>query len=210
MHCRIALAGVFAAALAVTGCTGRAPTSTSNPPVPSGAPPGSEAPATPGQAPVPPEDHPPGDIPDNQAFVAYRSAGGFQLKIPEGWARTDGPRSVNFTDRLNAVEVSWQPAATPPTVDRVKTLDVPELQRGRPAFTLGHVATVSLPGGAAVRIDAQENSAPNSVTGKQYRLDVQRFVFYRNGTQAVLALSSPVGADNVDPWKVVSESFRWG
>ena len=36
------------------------------------------------------EKNPPGDIPDDQVFVAYTSrAGGYSLKVPEGWARTE-------------------------------------------------------------------------------------------------------------------------
>ena len=34
---------------------------------------------------------------------------------------------------------------------------------------------MTLPGGAAVLITFQENSTPNAVTGKQYRMDVLRF-----------------------------------
>ena len=41
-----------------------------------------------GETPVAPEKNPPGDIPDTQVFVEYRSAGGgYQLEVPEGWAR---------------------------------------------------------------------------------------------------------------------------
>jgi hypothetical protein len=47
------------------------------------------------------------------------------------------------------------------------------------------------------------------VTGRQYRLVVERFYFYQNGRGAALSLSSAVGSDNVDPWRKVSESFRW-
>ena len=33
-----------------------------------------------------------GDIPDNQVFVTFTSpTGGYQLQVPEGWARTDDP-----------------------------------------------------------------------------------------------------------------------
>ena len=83
------------------------------------------------------------------------------------------------------------------------------MQRTQPAFQLRKVSTAGLPGGTAVVIDAQEDSPPNSVTAKHYRLDVLRFQFFQNGKQAVLTLSSPAGSDNVDPWKLVSESFRW-
>jgi len=39
------------------------------------------------QAPLPPLKNPPGDIPDDPAFVEYRSPRGFALKTPEGWSR---------------------------------------------------------------------------------------------------------------------------
>src|SRR2546426_250634 len=68
---------------------------------------------------------------------------------------------------------------------------------------------VTLTGGNAVVLTYQENSEPNPVTGKQYRLEVIRFDFYNNGEEADLILSGPLGADNVDPWTLVAQSFRW-
>jgi hypothetical protein len=53
------------------------------------------------------------------------------------------------------------------------------------------------------------NSAPNAVTGKQYRDDVLRYELFRGGEELVLTLTSPVGSDNVDPWRVVTQSLRW-
>src|SRR5262245_5381289 len=45
--------------------------------------------ALPTQGAIATEDNPPGDIPDNQAFVPYTSAnGGYAISMPEGWART--------------------------------------------------------------------------------------------------------------------------
>ena len=41
------------------------------------------------------------------------------------------------------------------------------------------------------------------------RDEVERYEFWRNGKQATLSLSAPVGSDNVDPWKVVTDSFTW-
>jgi hypothetical protein len=61
----------------------------------------------------------------------------------------------------------------------------------------------------AIVVTYQVNSAPNSVTGKQYRLEVIRFDFFKNGTEADLILSGPVGSDNVDPWRTVAQSFQW-
>jgi hypothetical protein len=205
----VATVGLATVGLVVAGCGGGAPKPGSAPPASIRA--GASAGVTPtGEAPVPAESNPPGDIPDNQAYVVYHStAGGFQVKAPEGWARADISNGVTFTDRLNSIQVTWQPATTPPSVERANSQDVPRLQQSQPAFQLTKVSTATLPAGPAVLIQAQENSPPNSVTGKQYRLEVLRYLLAHNGLEAVLLLSSPVGADNVDPWKLVSESFRW-
>jgi hypothetical protein len=44
-------------------------------------------------------------------------------------------------------------------------------------------------------VEYQANSEPNAVTGKQYRLDVQRYVLFRNGREIAIGLRSPVGSD---------------
>jgi hypothetical protein len=161
------------------------------------------------EQPVPTESSPPGDIPDDTVFVAYQARGGFRFRFPEGWARTSTGSSVTFTDKLNTVTASWLPAASAPTVASARHSEIRQLESSERAFQLGDVTSVSLPGGNAVLITFEENSEPNPVTGRQYRLDFQRFEFFRGGTEAVLTLSSPVGADNVDPWRIISESFAW-
>src|SRR5437899_10315887 len=59
---------------------------------------------------APTESNPPGDIPDNQVYVAYRpTAGsftGFTVKVPEGWARTDQGATTAFTDKLNTIRIA--------------------------------------------------------------------------------------------------------
>ena len=161
------------------------------------------------QAPVPAEKNPPGDIPDNQAFVAYSAPGGFAVKTPEGWSRQTGASSVEFTDKLNTIRAAWAPAASAPTAGSVKAQDIPKLAASESAFKLQSVKTVSLPAGPAVLVRYQTNSAANPVTGKQYRLDVERYSVFRKGTRVDLTLLSPVGADNVDPWRTVSQSLSW-
>lgn len=184
-----------------------APTSTAPP---SHSPKPSEtASPIPVESPVPTESSPPGDIPDNTQFVPYRTKGGFGVSVPEGWARTTTKTSVTFTDKLNTIVASWEPASAPPTVASATHIEVPQLLGTERAFTLGDVKETTLPGGRAVLITFQENSAPNAVTGKQYRLDVLRYELFRSGTEAVITLLSPVGADNVDPWRTVTESFTW-
>jgi hypothetical protein len=210
----LALAGL----LLLVGCA-QGSTSTASPPSspaptstapPSHSPkPSQTVPPIPVESPVPTESSPPGDIPDNTQFVPYRTKGGFRISVPEGWARTTAKTSATFTDKLNTIVASWEPASAAPTVASATHTEVPQLQTTERAFTLGDVTEATLPAGRAVLISFQENSAPNAVTGKQYRLDVLRYELFRGGTEAVITLLSPVGADNVDPWRTVTESFTW-
>lgn len=164
----------------------------------------------PTESPVPVESHPPGDIPDNSVYVPYTSsAGGFKISVPEGWSRSTAKTSVTFTDKLNTVIVSWQPATAAPTVATAKSIEVPALMAATRAFQLKAVSTASLSAGPAVLIEYQANSDPNPVTGKQYRLAVLRYELYKNGSEVAITLLSPVGADNVDPWRIVTQSFAW-
>ena len=162
------------------------------------------------QSPVPAENNPPGDIPDTTVYVTYQSpAGHLALKVPEGWSRKSTPTSSTFTSNLNSISVAWMPMTGAPTAGSARATTVRALHAATLAFRLQTVRTVTLAGGPAVQIVYQVNSAPNPVTGRQYRLVIERFAFYHKGRGAVLSLSSAVGSDNVDPWRIVSESFRW-
>jgi hypothetical protein len=143
-------------------------------------------------------------------YVPYRSAkGGFTISVPEGWSRSTTNTSVTFTDKLNTVMVSWQPASAAPTVTSAKSTEVTALQQTTRAFVLKSVSTATLPAGPTVLILYEANSAPNAVTGKQYRLSVLRYELFKHGTELAVTLLSPVGADNVDPWRIVTTSVRW-
>jgi hypothetical protein len=162
------------------------------------------------QAPVAAESNPPGDIPDTTVYVTYRSAAGhLLLKVPEGWSRKTAPAGSMFASNLNSISVAWKPMAAAPTVSSARATTIPALKASTLAFRLQAVRAVSLAGGPAVEIIYQVNSPPNPVTGRQYRLVVERFDLYHHGRGAVLGLSSAVGSDNVDPWRIVSQSFRW-
>ncbi|MFV5998088.1 hypothetical protein ACNPQM_38355 [Streptomyces sp. NPDC056231] len=160
--------------------------------------------------PAPAESNPAGDIPDNQAYVAYQPArGGFTVKVPEGWARTATGSTVTFTDKLNRIEIASGNAKAAPTPQSVKSAVVPVLQRQVPKFQMGKVTVVSRPAGQAVLLTYQGDSAPDAVTGKAVHDAFERYSFFRGGRQVDLTLSGPVGADNVDPWRIVTDSFRW-
>jgi hypothetical protein len=162
------------------------------------------------EKPAPADSAVPGDIPDTTQFVAHRSdAGHFTIKAPEGWAEQSGASSVTYTGTTNMINVTWMPAAAAPTVGSATSQEVPQLQQSERAFQLGKVTAVTLPAGGAVEITYKANSAPNPVTGKQYLLEVLRYELWKSGTEAVITLSSPAGADNVDPWATVAKSFTW-
>lgn len=52
-------------------------------------------------------------------------------------------------------------------------------------------------------------SAPDPVTGKSLPLVVDIYEYEKGGKVAVLELSTPEGVDNVDAYRMISESFRW-
>ncbi|MYT24358.1 hypothetical protein GTW69_29430 [Streptomyces sp. SID7760] len=162
-------------------------------------------------APAPAESNPAGDIPDNQAYVTYRSdAGGFSLKVPEGWSRTDAAGGdVSFTDKLNRIALHTATAAAPATVQSVNAAVVPELRRQVPGFAAGKTTTVARPAGNAVLLTYRGDAPVDPVTGKAVHDAFERYAFFHAGHQTVLTLSGPVGADNVDPWRTVTDSLRW-
>jgi hypothetical protein len=142
-------------------------------------------------APAPKEVNPAGDIPDDQAFVVFQAPGApFSVKVPEGWSQTRHGGAVRFTDKLNTIELAWG-AASPAAPSGAK------------------VSTVKRTAGQAQRSTYEAQSTPDAVTGKTRTNAVERYVFTRGGKHAILTLSGPKGADNVDPWKIVTDSLRW-
>lgn len=157
---------------------------------------------------MPPEKNPPGDIPDNLAFVPYRNtAGRYAFTHPEGWTQTASGATVTFTDKLNGVQVMPGTATTAPTVAEAKRTDVPALARTEPAFELRDVTVTTEPGGQGVRIVYRRNSAPDEVTGRQYRDEVERYELVRGGREVIVELYGPVGADNVDAYATMIKSL---
>ncbi|MBD0737215.1 hypothetical protein [Streptomyces sp. CBMA29] len=157
-----------------------------------------------------PENNPAGDIPDNQAYVVYAPAGqGFSVKVPEGWARTDAASSVTFTDKLNRITVAPGTAGTAPTPRSVTARVVPALKGQVPGFAGEKASTVPRRAGSVVLLTYRGDTAPDPVTGKAVHDAFERYAFFRGGQEVDLTLSGPVGADNVDPWRIVTDSFTW-
>ncbi|MFD3401420.1 hypothetical protein ACFWUU_12110 [Kribbella sp. NPDC058693] len=158
--------------------------------------------------PVETESNPPGDIPDNQAFFTFRGST-FTVKVPEGWARSVSGTTTSFTDKLNRIEVMPSTAAAAPTAQSATTTVVPTLRSTVPRFALGKISEITRPAGKVVLITYQGDSAQDPVTGKVIRDAFERYLFSQGGKQLALTLVGPVNADNVDPWKIVSDSVRW-
>ena len=148
------------------------------------------------------ETSPAGDIPDNQAYVAYTPpGGGYSVKVPEGWARTAKGGGVTFSDKLNAIQMQ-SAAASGPLTESQAAGQVPGARNVK-------VSTVSRKAGKAVLATYLTTAKPDAVTGKSGTDAVERYVFFHNGRRVVLTLSGPKGADNVDPWRIVTDSLQW-
>lgn len=151
-----------------------------------------------------------GDIPDNQAFVVYTPTDQpFTVTVPEGWARTDVAGGVEFSDKLNSITIASQPAAVAPTVDSVSTQELPGIAAKTANFRRGDVVMVTRKAGQAVLATYGSDSPPNPVTGKVIPQSVELYEFFKPGQLVTLTLSGPTAADNVDPWRIVTDSFVW-
>ncbi len=161
------------------------------------------------EAPVAPEVSAPGDIPDSQAFIVFKSRAGFSIKVPEGWSRKDGKDGTVFNDKYNHISLTSGISDMPVNVAYAKSRLVPDLEKTGRAVKVTKVEEVAFKSGKIIKIAYDSNSEPNDVTNKQVREENERFFFLKNGKLVVLQLSAPKGADNVDQWKLISSSFKW-
>jgi hypothetical protein len=219
---RAAASVLFAATLAIAlvACSARdaRPVAASGPtPTPAAAiaPTGTAAavaaPASRAPDPNAPEVVEAGDIPDNQVFVPYSAPNaGYTVSVPEGWSRSEEQGAIVFTDKFNSVRL--ESVARPggaPDVASVRSQELPAIASSTPGFVPGDVTAVKRAAGPAVRISYTARSPVDPVTGKSIATAVERYEFWRAGREVVLTLTGADGADNVDPWRTVSNSFRW-
>jgi hypothetical protein len=151
-----------------------------------------------------------GDIPDTQTFVMFSSpAGGFSLKVPEGWSRAQEGSATVFTDRFNSLRIDVAAASAVPTAASATAAEVPAIAAASRRFKLQTVTTVHRAAGNAVLVKYRAASTPDPVTGKSVLLAFERYEFAKDGRQATVTVAAPVGSDNVDAWKTVTDSFGW-
>jgi hypothetical protein len=144
-----------------------------------------------------------GDIPDNQVFLVYHSPSGWSIKYPEGWAQSGGLNATVFRDKNNIVRVVVRPGS-PPT---------PAAVRGDPSLKGARLVSgpsaLSLGAKRAIKVVYTTQSPPSPVTGKRVTLTVDRYYVAHAGKVATIDLGTPVGVDNVDAYRLMSESLRW-
>lgn len=162
------------------------------------------------EKPVAPEKNPTGDIPDSQVFVKYASSpGGYELDVPEGWARTTSGMNVNFTYKLDGLSVTITNARKLPDAQSVHKNQAEQRRKTGRAVLIKRVKNIRLSNVPVVLMMYESNSEPDPVVNKQVRLENSCYFYYNNGKLAELRLWAPLGADNVDQWKLISKSFRW-
>jgi len=201
-------------AVALVGCSAQPPAQPSDGRSSGAASAASATPAGPGPAAAPdpnaPEIVAAGDIPDNQVFVPFRPPGGaFSMSVPQGWVQSVSGAATVFTDKFNSVRMDAVQRPAAPDVPSARAQDVPPLQRSTAGFVLGDVQMVQRSAGPAVLTTYTATSATSTVTGKSVTEAVERYAFWRSGQEVVLTLSGAKGSDNVDPWRKITDSFRW-
>ncbi len=149
-----------------------------------------------------------GDIPDNQSFLLYHDLkAGYSVHYPEGWARKGAAGDVTFEEKANVIQITVRPGPAPSEASAVAGVE--RLHRVDPTVKAQAPEQVTLGGQPAVKITYSRQSAADPVTGKRLPLVVDRYELGHNGKVAVLDLGTPVGVDNVDAYRLISNSFRW-
>lgn len=170
----------------------------------------SSAASAPAPTPAETESNSPGDIPDNQVLCAVHGAG--RRGVGQG-TRGTGPlhhgHSDAVHDKVTRIKIGPSAAGSAPTVASLTRGDVPKLKSSVSNFNLGKVTIERRAGRMVVLVRYQGDSPQDPVTGKVVRDAFERYVYYHNGQRLDLTLSGPTNADNVDPWRIVSESVRW-
>ena len=150
-----------------------------------------------------------GDIPDNQKFLRYKNPrAGYSIKYPEGWAQNGSGDLVTFSDKGNRVQIAVTQGAAP-TVASV-AVELRKEAAKDPTLKAGTPQQVKVGPNQAIHVIDHVQGPADPVTGKKPTLMVDRYVLGSKGRVATVDESTPVGVDNVDAYRLIIESFRWG
>jgi hypothetical protein len=149
-----------------------------------------------------------GDIPDNQQFLTFQNRpAGYSIKYPEGWARSGSGSNVSFQDKSNTISIGVAPGSAP-TAASVSS-ELKSEAASDPCLSAGTPKAATVGPNQAVKVTYTTQGAKSPVTGQRNKISVDRYVFFKGGSVATVDLSNPVGVDNVDAFRLISESFRW-
>lgn len=149
-----------------------------------------------------------GDIPDNQNFLTFKDQrAGFSLVYPEGWSVKRSGSDVTFRNNNNLIHVVVARGG-PPGVAQVRA-QLARLKASTPSLRFTSPHRVTIGGRPVVKATYTTQSAPSSVTGKRVLLIVDRYVYAHHGRVATVDLGTPMGVDNKDAYRMISQSFRW-
>jgi len=115
---------------------------------------------------------------------------------------------VTFRQQSNTITIGVAPGTQPTPASVTAQLKAeaaadPCLQAGRPQATTAGPNQV-------IKVTYTTQGQKSPVTGQRPKITVDRYVYFKGGKVATVDLATPVGVDNVDAYRMISESFRWG
>ena len=208
----ISLVSVVAAAgLLVAGCGSGGSSTTSaagNPSTPNEAQSTESQESGAGAAPSEAVSAATGDIPDSQTFLLFHDPkAGYSIRYPEGWARRGSGSEVTFQEKANVIHIAVGQGAPPTQASALSGVE--SLRKSDSTVHAQAPEKLTIAGKPAVKIAYTRLSAPDPVTGKRLPLVIDRYEYGGGGKVVILDLATPVGVDNVDAYRMISESFEW-
>ncbi len=115
-----------------------------------------------------------------------------------------------MTNTYSGIQIQIRTFKEPLSIQSAQSVLIPELIKTGRAVSVKNINQIKRNAGISIAVKFESNSDPNSVTGKQIRLEGETYYFADGkGRLAVLTLWAPYGADNADQWNLISDSFRW-
>jgi hypothetical protein len=149
-----------------------------------------------------------GDIPDNQQFLTFNNrSGGYSISYPEGWARSGNGDAVTFQDKSNTITIKVTPASKPTTASVAAELK--QEAASDPCLGAGTPQATTAGANQVIKVTYTTEGQKSQVTGQRPKITVDRYVYFKSGKVATVDLATPVGVDNVDAYRMISESFHW-
>lgn len=149
-----------------------------------------------------------GDIPDNQQFLTFKNPqAGYSISYPEGWARSGNGSNLTFQDKSNTITITVAKGSQPTTASVAS--EFKQEVSADPCLTPGRPQATSAGPNQVVKVTYTTEGSKSPVTGQRPKITVDRYVYFKGGRVATVDLATPVGVDNVDAYRMISESFRW-